>query len=396
MSTELARFGSALAIPAVTGLWLAALIRGPSVVNSRQQRGLWLAVVSAAAAMTLDLPAVVNFVVRDGASGHAVSLTRNCIGVVSAGAVLYFVASTTGRHRLRIMAVAAAVVYPGLLVALDGMTPPHGQHVLLAHGRSSPGILYWLALITAHLLADSVCTFVCWRYARQAGRTLSASLLVFGAGTAFAGLFWLVLLTEVVLDNRWGSAFSPLLMSLHGLLRAAALLVPSFASLLRTGQDCVVAWRLWPLWHELVKAVPNVALSTPQGRLEELIRPAVPRSLLVYRRVIEIRDAMLVLGDYAGYCDPSELRTGSPVDRDSPTVEQQASALANLIRDACQAKVNRKPLLRNSFRLGTLGSCDLDEEKRFLLEVAHAYAKFPAHTNPGVRIRTSGAGGPHD
>ncbi|WP_317441111.1 MAB_1171c family putative transporter [Streptomyces collinus] len=395
METELARYGSAIALPAVICLWVAASVRAPSAVRSREQRGVWLAVVSAAAAMTLNLPSVVNYVARDAASGHVVSLVRNCIGALSAGAVLYFVASATGRHRLRVMALVSTVLCPGVLLVLDGLAPPHTSHSFLADRYTSPSITYWLVLIVAHLLADSACSLVCWRYGRRArGGTLSVSLLVFGVGTFFVGLYWVVLLSEILLRNRWGVGITPLLMSIHGFLRAAALLVPFFTSFLRAVQDSIAAWRLWPLWHDLVTAVPNVVLSPPQGRVEELIHPAAPRGLLVYRKVIEIRDAILVLKDYAGHCDIPDCRDDHSAKAELSESGQPAVFLAHLIKRARQAKMDRKPELPTSFSLGALGSDDLDEEKRFLLDVARAYLNSPAHLGAERSRRTADARGP--
>nr|WP_157877402.1 MAB_1171c family putative transporter [Streptomyces odonnellii] len=325
---------------------------------------------------------MVDFLAQGAASGHKVSLARNCIGVVSAGAVLYFVASVTQRHRLRILALASIVLFPGILLVLDGIAPPHESNSFLVDRQVTPSILYWLALIASHLLADSACSAVCWHYGRRAAdRSLSVSLLVFGGGTLFAGLYWIVLLSEIVTGSNWGMAVAPILMNLHGFLRAAALLVPPITSFLVSTQDGIVAWRLWPLWKDLVTVVPNVVLSPPQGRLEELVRPAAPRGLLVYRKVIEIRDAILVLEGHAGYSDVLRIQAGHSGSCDSLPVTQQAVVLAHAIKEARQAKMDRNPEMRTSLSFGALGSCDLDEEKRFLLDVAHAYLNTSAHAH---------------
>lgn len=96
MAAELTAVGDWLAVPSVVILWLAVLLRAPGALRSPQQRGLWLAVATAAAAMTLNLPAVVTYATsRDPDYAHTVGLVRNLIGVLSAGAVLYFVAAAT-------------------------------------------------------------------------------------------------------------------------------------------------------------------------------------------------------------------------------------------------------------------------------------------------------------
>ncbi|WP_413106154.1 DUF6545 domain-containing protein [Streptomyces sp. Inha503] len=99
-------------------------------------------------------------------------------------------------------------------------------------------------------------------------------------------------------------AYSALLMNLHGLLRATGLLMPTLLSI-RTGLSRVpTAWRLWrlwplwPLWRELVAVVPEVTLTTPRGGCTELLFPPVPHDVSAYRKVIEIRDALLEPGHY--------------------------------------------------------------------------------------------------
>lgn len=58
-------------------------------------------------------------------------------------------------------------------------------------------------------------------------------------------------------------------------------------------------WRIWPLWRELVEVCPQVLLTPHRGRLREILWPQGPRGLLLYRKLMEIRDAILVLDAYA-------------------------------------------------------------------------------------------------
>lgn len=63
MAADLTAFGNWLALPSVVCLWAAVLLRAPGALRSPQQRGLWLAVATAAAAMTLNLPEVVAYAI---------------------------------------------------------------------------------------------------------------------------------------------------------------------------------------------------------------------------------------------------------------------------------------------------------------------------------------------
>ncbi|MEV8531850.1 MAB_1171c family putative transporter [Streptomyces sp. NPDC051211] len=381
MTSGITALGDWLAVPAVVCLWAAVLIRTRSAVRCREQRGLLLAVATAAAAMTLNLPAVVDYAMRNPGHGHTVGLTRNLIGVLSAGAVLYFVAATTRGRRLQRAACAATVAYLGTLVALDLAAPSHGTHTMPAHGDPVPSTAYWLVLISAHLLANTVCVSVCWRYSRRTDSPgLAAGLWLFGLGTALAGLFWLAYLFKALYATVWPMPYLPLLMNLHGLLRAAALLVPVLFLLRRTLADSATAWRLWPLWRDLVQAVPHVVLTRARGsRLAELLWPPVPRTLLAYRKVIETRDAILILNEYVAPGVP-ELARGHVAEAGIPGPLQDAAVLACVLKEARQAKLaglpqqqgEESPVYLSAAAAAPEGS-GLDEEKQFLVAVAQAY-----------------------
>ncbi|MFF7080182.1 MAB_1171c family putative transporter [Streptomyces lavendulae] len=384
MAADLAALGDWLAVPSVLCLWAAVLLRAPGALRSPQQRGLWFAVATAAAAMTLNLPAVVAYATsREPGYAHAVGLVRNLIGVLSAGAVLYFVAAATRGRRLQLAAWAGTLLWLGALVALDAAAPGHTAHTIPPAGPPVPSLAYWLVLISAHLIANTVCVYVCCRYGRRAeSRALAAGLRLFGLGTALAGLFWFAYLLKALFGSTWAMPVLPLMMNLHGLLRAAAILVPTLFTLRRTTADTVIAWRLWPLWRELVQAVPHVVLSEPRtGRVLELLWPPVPRNLLVYRKVIETRDAILILGEYVPPGLPERARrhvAGSLV----PEQRVTAAALACVLKEARRAKLaggpgqpGRATALELPAAMQTSGEGGgLEDEARFLVDVARAYA----------------------
>lgn len=150
-------------------------------------------------------------------------------------------------------------------------------------------------------------------------------------------------LLKALFASTWAMPALPLMMNLHGLLRAAAILVPTLFVLRRTSADIATAWRLWPLWHDLVQAVPHVALTKPRaGRVVELLWPPVPRNLLVYRKVIETRDAILILGEYVAPGVP-ELARSHVTGHGIPEQRRTAAALACVLKEARQAKLAGRP-----------------------------------------------------
>lgn len=385
MAADLTAFGNWLAVPSVVCLWIAVLLRAPGALRSPQQRGLWLAVATAAAAMTLNLPDVVSYAMSRGVDyAHTIGLVRNLIGVFSAGAVLYFVAAAAGGRRLRLVSWTATVGWLVALVALDTAAPAHGTHTMPPVGDPVPSLAYWLVLICAHVVANTVCVALCWRYSlRTESRGLAAGLRLFGLGTALAGLFWLAYLLKALFGSTWAMPALPLLMNAHGLLRAAAILVPTLFTFRRTAADIATAWRLWPLWRDLVQAVPHVALNKPRaGRLVELLWPPVPRNLLVYRKVIETRDAILILGEYVAPGALEDAR-GRVAGRGIPEQRRTAAALASVLKEARRAKlagVPGQPGEAAALELPTAiqtsaGGGDLAEEARFLVDVAHEYTR---------------------
>ncbi|WP_329377178.1 hypothetical protein OG625_06445 [Streptomyces sp. NBC_01351] len=384
MAADLTAFGNWLAVPSVVCLWIALLLRAPGALRSPQQRGLWLAVATAAAAMTLNLPDVVAYAMRRGPDyAHAIGLSRNFIGVLSAGAVLYFVAATTRGRRLQLASCVATVGWIAALLALDAAAPAHGSHTMPPVGDPVPSLAYWLVLISAHLVANTVCVALCWRYSRRTeSRGLAAGLLLFGLGTALAGLFWFAYLLKGLFGSTWAMPALPLMMNLHGLLRAAAILVPTLFLFRRGAADIATAWRLWPLWRDLVQAVPHVALNKPRaGRVVELLWPPVPRNLLVYRKVIETRDAILILGEYVAPGALEQAR-GQVAGRGVPEQRRTAAALASVLREARQAKLDGLPgqageaaaLELPAAIQTTKADGDLADEAAFLVDVAQEYA----------------------
>ncbi|UGY92299.1 MAB_1171c family putative transporter [Streptomyces gobiensis] len=376
--SELSDFGRALEYPGILCLWIAVLVRLPSAVRSPQQRGLWLAVATAAAAMTLHLPATTDLIARLSGPVHLTALTRNMSGALSAVAVLYFVASSTSGRRLRTAVCVAGSVALGALLLLDATAPPHREHEIPATGDPVPSLAYWLTLMGAHLVANTVCVFICWRYGRRAqNRSLGLSLYLFGLGTALAGLFWLVYLLRITFGTGWAMPLMPLFMNLHALLRAAAILVPTFLTLSRATADIVTAWRLWPLWRDLVDAVPHVALTKPRRRTLEFLWPPVPRKLLIYRKVIETRDAILVLNDYVPP-GTHALARDHVTEAGVPHSNIDAAVLACMMRAARSAKLAGRPQQPPATGSFSLDSGGLAGEKAFLLDMARAYASAPA------------------
>ncbi|MER5963207.1 MAB_1171c family putative transporter [Streptomyces sp. NPDC002057] len=388
LSAHLTAIGTWLTYPSCLCLCLATLLRAAPSLRSPDQRGLWLAVATAGLAMTLDLPAVTRSATHLLGTSHTVDLVRNLTGVVSAGAVLFFVSAPSRNRRLRtgLCVVVAAVLV--VLTVLDLSAPAHAGHSVIAAGGPSPSSAYWLTLISTHVVADSVCVVVCcWYGLRTDDRPLAAALWLFASGTALAALFWIGRLLPLVLDAPPALPYLPLLINLHALLRAAAILAPTAVTLARTLTDARTVWRLWPLWRELVGVVPHVVLTRRSSRLLELLWPPVPRGLLAYRKLIEIRDAMLELDHYVPPGLPVLARERlRPLGL--PPAQTDALALACVMKEARRAKLAGCPRYESPAESILWGewpalltreeqATALTAERTHLVALARAYAAAP-------------------
>ncbi|WP_159047912.1 MAB_1171c family putative transporter [Streptomyces sp. WM6378] len=381
MTAELRDLGEWLSEPSVIVLCVAVLLRSPAAVRCQQQRGIWLAAASAALAMLLNLPSLTAFALHHGILPHCIPLAKNLLGVVSADAVLYFIASSTVTNRLltTVLWFTTVFVTPTLLIL--AMVAGHGpQPGIPDTSDPLPSLAYWLVLMSTHLITNTLCVYVCWQYSGRAkARPLSASLRLFALGTSCASLYWIALLIHLTMGFNWPVPYMPLLMSMHGLLRAAAILTPLLLAVQGAASDVKTAWKLWPLWRDLVKSVPHVALTSPRTRIRDLLWPGVPRKLIVYRKVIEARDAILVLSDYIGPGVPSRARSHL-AEAAIPEPNVDAAVLACVIRDAQQAKIRGESPQPHETNLFISGSGDLASEKVFLLELARAYDSTAVHS----------------
>ncbi|MGW1865971.1 MAB_1171c family putative transporter [Streptomyces mauvecolor] len=381
MTAELEYLGKWLSEPSVIVLCVAVLLRAPAAVRCQQQRGIWLATASAALAMLLNLPSLTAFALHHGILPHCIPLAKNLLGVISADAVLYFIASSTISSRLltAVLWLTTFSVTPTLLMLT--IVADHGPQPGIPDTSSPlPSLAYWLILISTHLVTNTLCVHVCWQYGGRAKTPLlAASLRLFALGTGFAGLYWIALLMHLTMGSNWPLPYMPLLMGVHGLLRAAAILTPLLLAVQGAVSDIKTAWNLWPLWRDLVKSVPHVALTSPRTRVRDLLWPGVPRKLIVYRKVIEARDAILVLSDYITPGVLSRARSHL-AEAGIPDSNVDAAVLACVIRDAQQAKIKGTFPRPHQTNLFIGGSGDLASEKVFLLELARAYDSTAVHS----------------
>ncbi|MFD6156472.1 MAB_1171c family putative transporter [Nocardia sp. NPDC060256] len=348
-------------------VWIVTVLRAPAAVRDRRQRDLWLAVGLIALTTTLYQDPISEGLSRIvGGPVHLIDLGRNLCDVAAATALIYLVLRAADRRQHTKVLFTAAAVMAVVLIYFDLSSPPH-QHF---NGRTPEiPVLCWYLLMGYHLVADAIVAAICWRYWRRAREwPVRWGLLIFGVGAAFACLLWLVFICYLIIPNRAILSYVPPLTGIEEILQAAGVALPMAPAVYRWAKNLRTVWTLWPLWSELCTATPQVTLMRPRVRAVDTLTAVSSPEFHLYRMVIEIRDALLILTDHVA---PSVL------DRVRVTVENIGSDRVDAVTAACLIQAAQRARLhsRTHPRIATmaeLGGADLETELVFLLQVTRA------------------------
>lgn len=366
--------GLLLDVCCVCVLWAALLLRVRPAIRHPHQRIVWLAVSCAAVSMTLGLQPVSAYAATLTGARRTVAIVADLTGVVSAGAFLQFALHVTRERRYTGVIITGAVTVMGTLLTVAGLGSfPCGDYEPPLTFDSVPYATYWLLLLAVHLTACAACVWVCWSYGRRGPHwSVNLGLALLGWGTALAGLFYLTQLVLLAAGSPAG-VVPYVLVSLRAALHAAALLVPTVVNLRQVVGHSRTIWRLWPLWRDLIDATPDVALSATRSRALLLLQPRPSRRLIAYRTVIEIQDAVLVLGHYTDSA-VSHAAQAHVAGRGVPVEQHDVHVAACVLRRARAAKLSGVPPNAAAVVLATSQeTADLATETTFLLELTAAY-----------------------
>ncbi|WP_399082007.1 MAB_1171c family putative transporter [Streptomyces sp. BBFR2] len=355
----------------ILALWAVALLRAPQGIRRREQRPLWCAIVMIALAMSMHLEPVTAVLAQVAPDAHWIDLTTHLFSIVDAAAVLWYILQAAQRRRRTAAVFGCAVAVMTVLVLLDVTALPHARNQI-APSPDIPSVpdTYWWLFFAFHLTADTTCGLVCWRHSHRAGtpRALRYALRLFGTGILLASLLWVLKL--LYLGTR-SPALAPLFSPVTGaeaLFIAAGVALPSLIRIRTLLRHHTSHRGLAPLWRDLVAATPDVVL-TPGSRLRTA---ALPIQLRLYRRVIEIRDAMTVLRGYVTQDTVEQARrhvTGHAV----PAPAADAHLTACWLTAALHHRHTGRPPGAQTLNLTGGGAHDLTEEISYLLGIAAAY-----------------------
>ncbi|MFE6101284.1 MAB_1171c family putative transporter [Streptomyces laurentii] len=291
-------------------LWTIALWRAPAAIRDRRKRPLWVAFIALAVAISVKPVDVAAALDRALGLHNVAFLCKHLAGIVAAHSVLVFVHDMAderghGLPNSRQNAAIPAAAAAGLVILFFAAPQPHeADDILTAYATDWRIALYgtvW-SLFLATALGSA--TRLCWRWGHHpdAG-LLGRGLRLIGMGTTigivyavhrvialalrFFGVDALPPEADGSISN--GLLFGALLFIIAGSTLPA---VPRLKSWYPAHRDLVL---LRPLWFDLTSVTPSVRYEAPRSPLVEALDTRRSRTRL-YRRGIEIRDAVLELG----------------------------------------------------------------------------------------------------
>ncbi len=324
-------------------------------------------------------------------------LVGNALALISATALqammLYLARDPeAARPRVRVRLVALAVAIAGMTVSLLAGDTEETADFLKRYGGYPPIVAYQLFYLSFAGIAVVDLLRLSIRYSRLAEGTLRWGMRLASAAavtaTCYLGYKLLLVAAASVHTSVPGdeSVLSTALAGTSGILVAAGVTMPLW------GPRAVIPWyrgrqylayrRLASLWRALCDAVPEVALASGQAMTGDYRRWQI--GIRLYRRVIEIRDAQLLLNALG---DPAAMRRAEESGRQRGLSGDRLRALvdATALVTALQAvrAGPQRPHAVAAARTGTItGDASLTNESRYLEKVAAAFHTLSAAPPP--------------
>ncbi|MFC4147269.1 MAB_1171c family putative transporter [Micromonospora mangrovi] len=371
-------------------LWLTVVLRTPSLLRGPVHRVVWLVFLGLALAKTIVFAPVTRLINEVSGRPDLITLIHHLLGVVAAVAVLRFVALVTDMdavrprapQRVKVSGLVVSVVLTLLFFLSDQGIEVDLDALLSAPRMSVPTVLYWLVLEVYLGAALALATLLFWRIANKStAKLLRIGLRIIALGTLLNTGYALVKITFILihaageeLPLRSAAGVLDLVLALVAALIVVGGALPASALVWRIVRAHRTVGALSPLWRLMRSLFPDVVLPYRQDRRRALVDHGEIR-LLLYRRIIEIRDGILQLGAFvpAGAAEEA-LR----FVRDAGVDETDESALA----EACRIELGVRRMRAGSPpRSGrdelVAGGANIEEESEWLSRVSQAVAHSP-------------------
>ncbi len=294
-------------------LWAVVIGRLSMLRRPRGPRVLWAALAFLAAAETLQLKAVyqwVNDIARSPVAGPTLKLA---LAVGAAAGVRTLIATLTGQptRAARRDSILAAAVVAVFTIPLIISPPTRLSPAVLAsteyYDTTWRSWVHWLPFLAYLSWALGGGVVLCWRYGRQAPPgPLRTGLTLIGSGCAlgfgYVALKLAILAawhTDVSTAPHWmdigDGSIGTLVLGVCIITIAVGCAWEAIAARREQARNAVWAARslrhLRPLWNALTDLYPNIALTKAADDSTGRLR------YRLLRRVVEIRDGILALQD---------------------------------------------------------------------------------------------------
>ena len=388
-------------------LWIVSIWRAPSAWGSPASRSLWAAMTLMAIGLSTR-PAPVGRMLEELTGRPDITLPIKHLAALAATSFLLDyvyavhgrksegVAGWAGGIRWSHVFTASAAVLMAILFIFFLPHEARGDLPGIDAHFGEPAVKTYLLVFDAFLgVSTAAAAKLFWSNLPNVPRGLLRTGVWLMLAGSVVGVAYTVFRVGLVLQT--GNSFSsdgrpqPIYNPVSELLPAVSIMllvlgvtIPPSRMLGRYLHDQYALWKLYPLWADLVEAVPDVVFGTRVGRVRDLVT-AGDRTLDVAHRAFEIRDATLVLRD-----DTPTTRSAhhAPAESDA-TGAAQARLEAGWIAEAlrCRAAGHLAPEMPADLR--TNGGRTPKEEIRWYLRVAAHYqpstrreaptANLPAH-----------------
>ncbi|MFC9329042.1 MAB_1171c family putative transporter [Kitasatospora sp. NPDC057015] len=369
-------------------LWAITVWRAPGAWRHKEKRSLWAAFFVLAVEMCFSNDPATRWIDHTTGINSVAALLKHISAVTAAAFVLAFLADTVAtsaaapsgkapRPTRVFVPVATIAVMITLFVIADR---PHEAVDLLLASPNDPWILAYALVWTTYFgWAMVTVSRLSWQWSRRPGpASLRRGLTLICAGTSI-GLVYTIHRASMIFLGRFDvQAVSPETDTvLNGLLALVSLLLISVGSTMPAYPKARTALRyhrylvkLYPLWDHLSEAAPHIRYGHKPHPFREFLSVRGSRDRL-YRRSIEIRDAILILNGDA----PVSVRLRAADFVEDAGLTGPAAVTAT---EACWIRAARGA---HSAGLTTAGSpeppaqsgADLDSEAALLLQLSDAY-----------------------
>jgi hypothetical protein len=282
----------------VAVLVAALLTRAVTALIRRRYLWLW----SACAAMTVSILIYVAAVVPwplPWAALDECGLAVNIWGLGTSVAIASFAALANGVRPRRVVIVTAAYLAVSAFTVLRGLSESPSPIGCLDRLQVPWWDAFWWLLIAVHVGSTMYAGHVCWRLAQVAGskRSMRVDFLLLGAGMVSSTVFWLGILTILIMGD------AALILPLQYLICTTALALAAglLWGYVSAGVERTIAVRryrrLEPMHRYLAATLDEEPLPSP--RLVALLFSAYTPQQRLYRLTVAINDELLEVSDFA-------------------------------------------------------------------------------------------------